>query len=374
MNFPSPARKLFPSAVACLMLAGWLVGMAFPVRAETTNAAALSAADRAWATLKQDSETPPEPLKQLPNRMYRPEEIQAYYTKVANRGGEVADEAKQFYTQYPDHPQAAAARDLYFNLLHASVALSGTNKIAELEAVTAERLKDPRLDDNARFQLSLRLLHSAVSGRQYVSDDAMRAELERRARQLIKDYPARPDGCNYLLNLARKAAPEKSAALAREILLSTRDPRTKTECEGLVNRAAALDKPLSLKLPLAGGTNLDLDQMRGKVVLLLFWDSESKYSAKAVWAVNELYKTYHPQGVEFWGLNFDPTPDRAKSLLENDKIEWPQYLDLPAGGKIQQRFGLYTLPVLWAVDKKGVLRELQAEHEPQNIVKKLLAE
>jgi len=78
--------------------------------------------------------------------------------------------------------------------------------------------------------------------------------------------------------------------------------------------------------------------------------------------------------VEFWGLNFDPTPDQAKSLLENDKIEWPQYLDLPAGGKIQQRFGLYTPPILWAVDKKGVLRELQAEHAPQNIVKKLLAE
>jgi hypothetical protein len=370
MNFSSPARKFFFPAVSWLVLAGWIAGLgAFPARAENTNAA-----DLAWAALKHDSENPPEPLKQLPDRMFTSQEIQAYYTKVANRGGEVADEARQFYTQYPEHPQAAEARNLYFNLLLASVALSSTNKIAELEAVTAERLKDPQLDDNARFQLSLQLLHSAVSGRQYISDAAMRAELERRARQLIKDYPARPDGCNFLLNLARKAAPEKSAALAREILLSSSDPKTTTECEGLINRAAALDKPLTLKLPLPGGTNLDLDQMRGKVVMLLFWDSESKFSAKALWAVNELYKTYHAQGVEFWGLNFDPTPDKAKSLLENEKIEWPQYLDLPAGGKIQQRFGLYTPPILWAVDKKGVLRELQAEHAPQNIVKKLLAE
>ncbi|WP_119325219.1 TlpA family protein disulfide reductase [Capsulimonas corticalis] len=342
--------------------------------AEIRRVAGSDSADRAWRALKHDQETPPEPLKQLADRMYSQKEIRDYYARTAERAGAVADEAKQFYAQYPKYPQAVSAREIYFDMLHAAVALSSTTKIAELEAATAERLKDPKIDDAARFQLSLRLLQSAVSGRQYESDDAMRAELERRARRLAQDYPGHPDGDKYLLNLARAAATEKSAALAREILARSRDEKIKAECQGLIRRSAAVNKPLALTLTLSDGKAWDLKQWRGKVALLLFWDSSSRFSPKALWAVNELYKKYHAKGLEVVGLNFDEDQAKATAALKDITLEWPQYRDVPAGRTVQARFGVDTLPMCWFVDKTGVLRERYGERDPDGFTQRLLAE
>jgi len=372
----APAGRLFLPFALRLLVAAALLPAALPaLRAADTNpTSAASAADRAWQAVKLAWETPPAPLKQLPDRMYTPEEIRAYYTRTANAAGAVADAAKQFYLRYPDHPQAAKAREIYFDMLHTAVALSSTDKIAELETATAERLKDPKLDDAARFGLSLRLLQSAVSGRQYAGDDAMRAELEKRAWQLARDYPGHTDGYKYLLNLARAAPPEKSAALCAEILASCKDAAIDAECRGLITRTAALGKPLTLTLALNNGKTLALENLRGKVVVLLFWDSAGRFSSKALWAVNELYKTYHARGLEAIGLNFDPDAAKMAATLKDVPVEWPQYRDVPAGRTVQDRFGLHTLPTCWFVDKKGVLRELNGERDPNGITEKLLAE
>ena len=349
------------------------LGLHSVLRAEPT-AVTLPAADQAWQNLQHDYQTPPAPLKQLPNRMYTQQEIRDYYAKVASRAGEVADEAKAFYTQYPNNPNTAKAQDIYFDMLQAAVALSNTAKIDELEAATAERLKDPKLDDDGRFQLSLRVLRSVVSGRQYEGDDAMRGELEKRARQLAHDYPNHPDGYNYLLNLARAADPKKCATLAREVLAGSHDAKTRAESQFLINRSLAVGKPLQLTLALSDGKKMDLQQQQGKVVILLFWDSASQYSPKALWAVNELYKTYHAKGVEVLGLNFDSDRSAEAATLKDVGVKWPQYMDIPAGRMVENRFGADTLPMCWMVDKKGVLRELHAERDPEGILKKLLME
>lgn len=369
----SPAQRSLAPAFLIVLLALNFCG-AFSSRAGDTNLVSESAADREWLALKHASETPPEPLRQNPDRMLTQEEITGYYRRIAGLAGAVADSAKEFYTRHPTHAHAADAEMIYFDMLHTAVGLSSTNKIAELQTVTAERQKNSQLDDAARFQLSLRLLQSLVSGRQYESDEAMRAELEIRARQLARDYPDHPEGINFLLNLAREAALEKSVALARDILASSRDPIIKEECQGIINRAAALGKPLNWKLAMRDGATLDFATFRGHPVVLLFWDSTNRFSAKALWAVNELRKTYAAQGLKFVGLNFDEKQEASEAMLKEQNVEWPQYFDLPAGGPIQKQFGIHSLPMCWLVDKKGVLRELKAQRSPDQLVQELLAE
>ena len=95
-------------------------------------------------------------------------------------------------------------------------------------------------------------------------------------------------------------------------------------------------------------------------MFLLFWDSSSRFSSKAIWAVNELYKKHHAGGLEVWGLNFDEDQAKALAMLKDANVEWPQYSDVPAGQTVQDRFGIHALPMCWFVDKKGVLRELTA--------------
>ena len=136
----------------------------------------------------------------------------------------------------------------------------------------------------------------------------------------------------------------------------------------------AFNQPLELKLQSMQGEAMDLSRLRGKVVILLFWDSRAKWGSKSVWVVNNLYKTYHARGLEVWGLNFDEDTNRVNEVLKDIPAKWPQYLDGPAGRKIQTRFGVNNLPLCWFVDKKGVLRELNSEGEQEMITEKLLAE
>jgi len=364
---------LLPVLTATIVATDFHAALSDPAAAKQT-AATLSPTDRAWKTLKQHYDTPPSPLRQLPDRMYTQKEIRDHYADVADRAGSVADEARAFYTRYPRSPNAAKAKDMYFEMLHAAVSFSGKSRIRELEVATAERIKNPKLDSNARFELSMRLLHSTVSGRQYESDDAMRQELERRARQLARDYPDRPDGYAYLVDLARVAPLPKSVALAYEVLAGSKDRKLRVACRGLLTRAATLDKRLDLTLTTNDGKSLNLSQWRGKPILLLFWDSASKYSAKSVYIVNNVYNEYRAKGLEVVGLNFDDDLTRARSMINDYKLEWPQYLDKQAGWTLRERFGVESLPLCWFVDKNGVLCELHGERNPYGIAEKLLAE
>ena len=370
----TPLHCLFSRAALLVSLATLLIIPAHCIVSASAPKPIWSSRGHAWKVIQHAYTTPPPPLKQRPDRMFTQKEIADYYTRTANAAGAIADMAKQFYTRYPDDVHAAKAREIYFNMLHAAVGLSSTSKIGELEAATALRIKDPKLDETARFQLSLRLLKSAVSGRQYAGDDAMRAELEKRALQLALAYPTHPEGVAYLLNLARAASPEKSSQLAREIMGITDDARIKSECSGLIARSAAVGRPFTLDLTKDNGGELHLSTLRGKVVLLLLWDSASSFSPKALWAVNQLNSTYHSRGLEVVGLNFDTDRTKADAVLEDLHLSATANLDIPAGSAFRDEFGIKTLPQCWIVDKKGVLRELKGERDPEGIVKKLLAE
>lgn len=329
--------------------------------------------DAAWLTLEQACETPAERLPQLPGRMYTQDEIRAYYGRLAVRSAALADQADRFAKQFPTNRHAAEARDLNFKLLQSAVAQGSTNRVADLEKATAERIQNTPEETN-KFELAQQLLHCAVSGRQYESDDAMRAELHKRARQLALNFPNRPEGVNYLFNLAENAPSNQCVVIAREAMTLSPDTNFQATCRGLIYRTAAVGKPLALKLALTNGAALNLEAERGKVLVLLFWDSSSRFSAKAIWAVDQLYQKYKGKGLAVVGLNFDTDRAKARSLLADAKVEWPQYFDCLTGGMIQKQFGLRTLPACWIVDKKGVLRDLKVERNPKGLTEQLLAE
>ena len=56
-------------------------------------------------------------------------------------------------------------------------------------------------------------------------------------------------------------------------------------------------------------------------------------------------------------------------------MTWPQYFD-GKGWKNQfgVRFGIESIPTMWLVDKKGVLRHVDARENLEAKVQKLLAE
>ena len=62
-------------------------------------------------------------------------------------------------------------------------------------------------------------------------------------------------------------------------------------------------------------------------------------------------------------------------FLEKEKLPWPQYFD-PAGqnNPLATKYGVSAIPVVWLVDKKGILRHLDARTDQEQKVEALLKE
>ena len=91
--------------------------------------------------------------------------------------------------------------------------------------------------------------------------------------------------------------------------------------------------------------------------------------------VRATYEKLHSEGFEIVGISFDREKSGLERVLAKEKMTWPQCFDnSEEGKKVGDEFGITSIPTMWLVDKKGVLRDLNAREGLAEKVKKLLAE
>ena len=100
----------------------------------------------------------------------------------------------------------------------------------------------------------------------------------------------------------------------------------------------------------------NLDDYRGKVVLLDFWASWCGPCLRAMPDISKLHDKYKDQGFTVIGINREPNnPQKARATLQRLNVSFPSALDKRRWG---DRLGLRSLPTSMLIDKEGVLREL----------------
>src|SRR2546423_109253 len=102
--------SLFFSAVLLLCLSAHRVTAETPRPAKPALADNTSAGDKAWQELLKASR-PPNPPAEWSDHTPSPTELAAFAKKRGELAGQVADQAKDFYTKYPTHPKAAEAKE-----------------------------------------------------------------------------------------------------------------------------------------------------------------------------------------------------------------------------------------------------------------------
>jgi thiol-disulfide isomerase/thioredoxin len=135
--------------------------------------------------------------------------------------------------------------------------------------------------------------------------------------------------------------------------------------------------PLSLKFTALDGREVDLEKMRGKVVLIDFWATWCGPCIAELPNVIAAYKKLHDQGFEIVGISFDQEKDKDNlvKFVKEKEMTWPHAYD----GKtwesaIGERFGIGSIPTMWLVNKKGMVVDLEARADLAKKVEKLLAE
>jgi len=150
---------------------------------------------------------------------------------------------------------------------------------------------------------------------------------------------------------------------------------------GIASSALALDA--GSRAPAIGlvdlhGKMLNLDNLKGKVVVVDFWASWCAPCKEELPVLEKLYGQYKGKGLEIVGVNIDTDADNMKDFLKRQKLSFTVVPD--AKRVVADRYKPSKMPSSFILDKKGIVRFAHAGFKASDEavfkaeIEKLLAE
>ncbi|OEU60971.1 MAG: hypothetical protein BA870_03000 [Desulfuromonadales bacterium C00003094] len=122
--------------------------------------------------------------------------------------------------------------------------------------------------------------------------------------------------------------------------------------EALPERGAMVGGPApDFLLPDRYGHQLSLSQFRGHNVLLVFWASWCPPCRTEMASLQRLHDNSAVQNLKVIAVNVGETEEQVAFFADRQQLSLPILLDL--GNDVQQRYGVYQLPLAFLVDGQG---------------------
>ncbi len=230
---------------------------------------------------------------------------------------------------------------------------SSTNFGPRLLSLEKLLLENTNLSRSCQFHIRSNLVERLAAGSE---EDWLAA-----AKALRKHFPQEEYSYECFRRLITQSSEAKARGLAADVIDRPAPEKVKAVMRTILGQLDLKGHPVSLRFTALDGREVDIAKMRGKVVLLAFWESAEQVELLSEKA---LYEKFHAQGLEMVGISLGQTGRKArlKRLLKAQKIPWPQYFDGQGwDSDMARRFGIYQSPTLLLLDKQGVLREINAQ-------------
>lgn len=239
-------------------------------------------------------------------------------------------------------------------------------ELEKTEGVSRDKLAD------AGFQRVCLYLQS-----QRESTDRMREAMILAARNYLAKYPGDRRGPRLLVEVASicDESPVEKRRLLEQALILTREDELKNRITDDLKRLEALGKPLAMKLPAIKGGEIDLEKLKGNVVVVIFWSAESPHSLLWMREFRRSWENLPKADLKVVTISLDTDRAALEEKLAAVQANWPTHFDGRGWeGPFVRSLGINALPTVWVVDKKGVLRTINARNNYETIIRQLLRE
>ena len=209
-------------------------------------------------------------------------------------------------------------------------------------------------------------------------EEQYRAFVSEKLKEYVDAYPKSeftPDLLGALIDLADRQNDRAAAEKYFRLLGANFPDHVVTQMlAGQRRRKDGVGKPFELAFTAIDGRKIDVQQMRGKVILVDFWASWCAPCRASMPYLQKLYRTYNPQGFEIVGVNGDSSRAALDQYLERVPLPWPIYFDPEGVDRLMRWWGVQAIPTYFVVDKNGRLRSTDARGTLDELIPKLIAE
>lgn len=227
-----------------------------------------------------------------------------------------ADMCREFVRRYPEDASVRRAHRMRQEFLMRTIELGNVERIAEFEGLF------PKKDTELARMRAFRAFPLGPA--------AVRQEWEKNLRALV---PWTSEIEYEVLLLAEQSDPENARRLAEELIaLPAALKPLKARAMKLLENNGPVGKTVQLKTTTLDGQELDLEQWKGKVVLLHFWTPKPAHTssvdpdASGLAIAKRLYEKFHDRGLEVLSINLSRNEKLVRAPVRpENKIPWPHY-------------------------------------------------
>jgi thiol-disulfide isomerase/thioredoxin len=211
-------------------------------------------------------------------------------------------------------------------------------------------------------------------------EDAQKKLLEQ-ATKLTKENPKSEELTRQLAQMSQLGP--ATAAMRDQVtdLIGTMQTQTGAMMKERLASAAKLrameNKPLEIAGVLNDGKQFSTANWKGKVILVDFWATWCGPCREELPRVKKAYADWHAKGLEVLGVSCDNDgDDLSKFLSANKDMPWPQLFDAknPGWHPLAKSYGIDGIPTMFLIDKKGVVRTVEARENFEELIPKMLNE
>ncbi len=209
------------------------------------------------------------------------------------------------------------------------------------------------------------------------SPASAREQLLAAARSFQAEHPGDRRVAGLLVEVATlfDGQPKIKASLLNDAGAVATDPRLKVRIADDLRRLDLLGTPIKLSFTSVQGSAVNIEDYRGRPVLVVFFADFSPPSTEALVRLQRAVAELPRNSVAALGVNLDPKREALDATMKATALSWPVAFDGKSWeGELVRSLAINALPTVWLLDKQGKLRSLNALEETSEKLRQLLRE